>query len=115
MVNRCINPACPTEFRLLNSGDLYTVERPGSEAEFFWICSSCASRFNLFLDPTGVVSLRARANGEQNHPPLLKASLRLVAHARRHMPWHHAVPSGSAKFPASQAGRSNRAVESHSY
>ena len=113
MVNRCINPACQTEFRLLNSGDLYAVERPDSEAEFFWICSDCASKFNLYLDPTGVVSLRARANGENNHPPLLKASLRLVAHARRHMPWHYAVPAGSGKNPVSPKAWSAHAVESH--
>jgi hypothetical protein len=95
MVNCCINPACRIEFRLLNSGDLYAIERPSAETEFFWICADCASRFSLVLDPAGTVSLRPRGKNEQGYPPQLQARLRLVAHARRHMPWRNAVPAGA--------------------
>lgn len=104
MVNRCVNPACATEFRLLNSGDLYAIERPCSETEFFWICANCASKFELFLDASDCIALRPRGQGETIHPPQLHASLRLVARARRHMPWRHGVPAGSSSHFVNHGG-----------
>src|SRR5579863_3730884 len=104
MVNVCVNPACGTEFRLLNTGDLYAIEKPSAQTEFFWICAECASRFSLYLDPEGVPVLRSRGDPEQTHPPRLQARLRLVAHARRHMPWQNAVPAGTGpRFDTSGA------------
>jgi hypothetical protein len=100
MVNCCANPACRTEFRLLDSGDLYAIERTSADTEFFWICSNCSSRFNLSLDSMGKVLLTPRGDREQPHTPQPQARLRLVARARRHMPWRHAVPAGVG--PASE-------------
>ena len=94
MVNCCVNPACRTELRLLNSGDLYAIEKPSADTEFFWICTNCSSRFNLCLDSMGMISLQPRGESEPTHPPQIQARLRLVARARRHMPWRHAVPAG---------------------
>jgi hypothetical protein len=95
MVNRCANPVCRTEFRLLNSGDLYAIEEPNGTTEFVWICSNCASRFSLYLDPAGIVSLEPRGGRQQAHSPQLKASLRLAAHARHYLPWRHAIPASA--------------------
>jgi len=41
MVSCCVNPACRTEFRSLNTGVLYAVERRSVDTEFFWLCSAC--------------------------------------------------------------------------
>jgi hypothetical protein len=94
MVNRCVNPACRTELRLLNSGNLYALERPLAGTDFFWLCSKCAATLVPFLDSMGIVSLRPREDSQPANPPDTTSTLRLVAHARRHMPWRHTVPAG---------------------
>jgi hypothetical protein len=94
MVNSCVNPACRTQFRLLHSGDLYVIERPATATGLFWICSDCASSFRPYLNADGKVSFEPREDGAQERSPQLQATLRLVAHARRHMPWRHDVPAG---------------------
>jgi hypothetical protein len=35
MVSCCVNPACRAEFRSLNTGDIYAVERRSADTEFF--------------------------------------------------------------------------------
>jgi hypothetical protein len=53
MVNRCVNPACHAEFKLLNAGDLYAHESRSSSTEFFWLCTACADSFDLLSGPGG--------------------------------------------------------------
>ena len=92
MVNRCVNPACREEFKLLNAGDLYAHEKRSADTEFFWLCSTCASRFDLRLDPMGRVSLRPR--GGRPLPPHPEGLLRLVSRAVAPTPRSQAMPSG---------------------
>jgi hypothetical protein len=94
MINQCVNPACRIEFRLFNSGDLYAIDRPHGYPEYFWVCSTCASQFNVSVDPMGFVSLRPRSERDQEHSADPHVILRLVAHAARHMPWRRSVPAG---------------------
>jgi len=99
MVNCCVNPACHTEFKLLSCGDLYALERRFS-AEFFWLCSACASRFDLYLDGMGCVSVRPRGDKGQGHPPQPDPNFRVVARAVRRVPWRHAIPAGERAIAA---------------
>jgi len=94
MMNRCVNPACRTELKLLNSGDLYALERPLAASDYFWLCSKCASKLIPILDSMGIVSLKPREDNPTVTPPHATCVLRLVAHARRHMSWRHTVPAG---------------------
>jgi hypothetical protein len=104
MINQCVNPACRTEFRLFNSGDLYAVDRPHGYPEYFWVCSSCASKFNVSVDPMGLVSLRPRPEGHPASKVLAHSNLRLVAHATRRLPWRRAIPAGTHPDAASGGG-----------
>jgi hypothetical protein len=104
MVNCCVNPACGTEFRLVHSGDLYAIDRPYTDTEFFWICSNCSSRFDLALDSMGRLLLRPREDSQPAYTPPFPARLRLVARARRHMPWRHAVPAGIGPMADNSGG-----------
>ena len=92
MVNRCVNPACREEFKLLNAGDLYAHEKRYANTEFFWLCSACASRFDLRLDQVGRVTLRPR--GDRGLPPHPDGTLRLISRAVRPPARAHAIPSG---------------------
>ena len=92
MVNRCANSVCRAEFKLLNAGDLYAHEKLHSDTEFFWLCSPCASGFNLRLDAMGSVQLRPR--GERALPPHRDGSLRLISRAVRPASLLHTMPSG---------------------
>lgn len=94
MTNRCVNPACRTELKRLNSGDLYALKRLDVVTDYFWLCSNCASTLIPVLDPLGIVSLKHREDSQSTNPPGSSSTLRLVAHARRHMPWQHTVPAG---------------------
>jgi hypothetical protein len=78
MVNPCINPACRAEFRLLRVGDVYAVERPYAETELVWICSACASDFELAFDPSGVFSVSRRAGRKEPLPLSPHGTFRLV-------------------------------------
>ena len=53
MVSSWVNPACSTEFKLLNTGDIYALERRYSNTEFFWLCSACVLVVALCLDAAG--------------------------------------------------------------
>lgn len=41
MASRCVNPACRTEFKFSNTGDLYALERRSADTGFFWLCFAC--------------------------------------------------------------------------
>jgi hypothetical protein len=94
MIDQCVNPACRTEFRLFNSGDLYAIDLPHRDPEHFWVCSACASKFNVSVDPMGIVSLVPRSELDPASPVHPHVNLRLVAHAARRMPWRRCVPAG---------------------
>jgi hypothetical protein len=94
MVNHCINPDCRAEFDVLSSGDLYAYERRSVDTEFFWLCSECAARYDLHLDPACSVALRARG-ADHGAPPRPGCKLRLVTRSRRSMPRLQTVPSGN--------------------
>jgi hypothetical protein len=81
MVNNCVNPICRTAFRLLESGDLYALERQTANTEFFWLCPECASRFELHLNAWGGVVMRFRGEKGEDDLHLSDVSLSLVAHA----------------------------------
>jgi len=99
MVNRCLNPDCRMEFRLLNAGDLYAYESRRSDTEFFWLCSTCASRLELYVDALGSVSVRARNAVERMPPPHPDGGLRLVSRSSRPLPRPETVPAGERKPP----------------
>jgi hypothetical protein len=94
MVNHCISPNCRVEFDVLSSGDLYAYERRSLDTEFFWLCSACAARNDLYLDAAGRISLRARGAFHHGSPPHPGSKLRLVTRSKRSMPRLQTVPSG---------------------
>jgi hypothetical protein len=98
MVNRCVNPACHEEFKLLNAGDLYAHERRSTGTEFFWLCATCAASFDLYLDPEGSVTVRARSATSRAQPPHPDGYLRLVSRSRKPAPRPHTMPSGERTF-----------------
>ena len=94
MISCCVNPACRAEFKLLNAGDLYAHERPSDDTEFFWLCSACAPKVDLQLDPNGRVSVRPRSDINLARPPHPDGDLRLVARPMKRLPWRHMMPFG---------------------
>jgi hypothetical protein len=60
MVTKCLNPLCGAPFQYLRCGKLFLVNsrdyRDGRidvrhrEAEYFWLCDSCAARMTLNLN-----------------------------------------------------------------
>jgi len=94
MVDCCINPACRADFKLLSGGDLYALERRSADTEFFWLCSECASVFDLSLDALGRVGVRQRGDrGEYLRSPHPEGNLRLVTRAVRSLPWRDDTPA----------------------
>jgi hypothetical protein len=94
MVSCCVNPACRVEFKLLNAGDLYAHERPNANTEFFWLCSSCCSKFELQLDVDGCVSVRPRGHVPGPQPPHPGGHLHIVTRPIGRKPWRHSIPAG---------------------
>lgn len=80
MVRCCINSACHAEFTVLSGGAVYAYERPSADTEFFWLCSACAPKFELYLDSKGCVLVRERNNLIHPQPPDPDRRLRLVVH-----------------------------------
>ena len=81
MVSCCANPACRIEFKLLNGGDLYALERRSADTEFFWLCSACVPLVALRLDAMGGISARPRSDALRPQPPHSDSLLRLVYRA----------------------------------
>jgi hypothetical protein len=92
MVKRCVNSSCREEFKLLNGGDLYALERRSVNTEFFWLCSACARVHELYLDPMGYVSVRDGGLIHRMPPPHPDANLRLISRMMRPRP--DTMPSG---------------------
>jgi len=100
MVDCCANPACRAEFRLLNSGDLYALERRSQDTEFFWLCSACFAHYELQLDSHGKPAIIPRATRQYTRPAAPEATLRLICCAIRRIPWRNTGPSNE---PAPEA------------
>jgi hypothetical protein len=79
MISCCANPSCRVEFRFLNGGDLYALERELENTQFFWVCPACSRYLVLELDLDGSVSaeIRSRTN-RAPHPPRPTSYLKLV-------------------------------------
>jgi hypothetical protein len=92
MLKRCVNSSCCEEFKLLNGGDLYALERRSANTEFFWLCSACAREYELYLDPIGTVSVRDGSLIHRVPPPHPDANLRLISRLMRPRP--NTMPSG---------------------
>ena len=110
MVTSCVNPACRTEFRFLNPGDLYALERRSTDTEFFWLYSAYVPRVALSLDPMGCVSVRPKSDAVRPQPPHPDGYLRLVAQRKLRTPWHRAslargltLSSGYGRDPLSSS------------
>ena len=110
MVSCCVNPACRTEFRSLNTGVLYAVERRSADTEFFWLCSACVPVVALSLDPMRCVSVRPQSDAVRPQPPHPDGYLRLVAQRELRTPWHRAslargltLSSGYGRDPLSSS------------
>ena len=87
MVSCCVNPACRTEFRSLNTGNIYAVERRSADTEFFWLCSACVPVIALSLDSTGSISVGPRVGAGHLQAPHPDSRLRLVYSPAEHTPW----------------------------
>jgi hypothetical protein len=94
MVQRCVNPCCREELRLLNAGDLYAYGRGSDGIEFFWLCAECASKFDLCLDPTGRVSVRPRSLIDRAQRADPAGDFRLISRTRKPAPRLRTMPSG---------------------
>ncbi len=62
MLGKCTNPSCSASFRYLQEGILFRLEAdPGlrlpnpKQAEYYWLCRSCAPAMTLRLSQEGKV------------------------------------------------------------
>ncbi len=94
MVNRCSNHDCRAEFKVLNGGNLYALERKSADTEFFWLCSACTSVFELYLDPAGCVSVRAQSPMHRSSPPHPEGNLRCISRYIQPALRPNTMPSG---------------------
>jgi hypothetical protein len=94
MVNCCANPACCVEFKLLNGGSLYALERRTVDTEFFWLCPACSSTFDLRLDAKGRTVVMSQGEISHARRPCPDGDLRLVSRPTRRLRWQHTTPSG---------------------
>jgi hypothetical protein len=85
MVNCCVNPGCIAGHKLLRIGDVYAIERLGARTEYVWICSTCASGYEVCLDATGAAMVGHRS-GEGAQPPNSYARLYLLKRGARGVP-----------------------------
>jgi hypothetical protein len=98
MVSHCINPACRIELKCFDNGHLYAHDRGAVAAEFFWLCSSCASQLVPYLDSTGRVSVMLRSDSRGSPPSRIDGYLRLVTSPMKKNPWSTSVPAGLRKL-----------------
>ena len=99
MVSRCCNPDCQTEFRFLNTGDLYALDRRSMDTEFFWLCSACVPLVSLFLNQTGSVAVGPKLMGGLRQRPDHNGRLRLVYNSLEHTPWLRACRTRELMLP----------------
>lgn len=58
MLNKCANPACPSQLHYFRDGQLFQVERdseadgssPSHNVEHFWLCGRCSETMVLLYD-----------------------------------------------------------------
>ncbi len=104
MIDCCANPACTTEFRFLNGGDLYALEREFENTHFFWVCPACCRFLILRLGrDCGVFAEPRSGSGTSgfSYPPREEACLKLVYRQPR------LLCTGESKGPALvQTGKS---------
>lgn len=77
MVKRCVNPECRNEFRQLNTGDLYSLERASADTRFVWLCSACAGKMAISVNGAGEVSVVQLCGATIRTPASHTARLRL--------------------------------------
>ena len=56
MIGHCFNSECNEELRYLREGSVYQREIGDGRdfhAEFFWLCQTCSSTFNVVSDDNG--------------------------------------------------------------
>jgi hypothetical protein len=106
MVSCCVNPACRIEFRSLNTGVIYAVERRSADTEFFWLCSACVLVVALSLDSMGNVSVGPKCDAGHLQAPHPDSRLRLVYSPVENTPWLRAglargltLPDGHECYP----------------
>lgn len=96
MIDCCANPACMTEFRFLNGGDLYALEREFENTQFFWVCPACSGLLVLRLGCDCHVFAQSRAGSSGFfYPPREEACLKLVYSQARQV-----SRTGEGKGPA---------------
>lgn len=62
MVSHCANPDCGNEFLYLRDGELFVVKsQQQPSANYYWLCSSCASHLRIINDPRHGVLISARS------------------------------------------------------
>ena len=114
MVSCCANPACRIEFKLLNGGDLYALERRSADTEFFWLCSACVPMVALRLDAMGGVSARLRSDALRPQPPHSDSLLRLVSRfSMDRTPWHRANRVQGRRFQSEPAQSALHSAQPH--
>jgi hypothetical protein len=85
MDNCCVNPNCTAGHKFLRIGDVYAIEGPGAKTECVWICSVCASSFDVSLNSQGV-ALVTRHTANPQPPPPAGFKLSLVARGEQGVP-----------------------------
>ena len=98
MVQHCFNAACRQEFQLLHAGDLYAMERKSGDTEFFWLCSDCASRFELRLNFSGFVTLSDVRASRATRRPSAESELHLISRCARPAPRLDSRPTGERHY-----------------
>ena len=98
MVNRCSNADCRAELKALNGGDLYALERRSADTEFFWLCSACARKSALYLDPTGCISVRVWSIMYRAQPPHPDCNLRLISRSIQPTPRLQTLPASERAY-----------------
>jgi hypothetical protein len=76
---------------------LYALERRSRDTEFFFLCSNCAGRYDLYLDPAGGVSIRPRGTAYRGLPTHSEEGLRVVTRSTSSLPRLKTVPSGERR------------------
>ena len=82
MVKRCANPECAHEFRHLNTGDLYMLDRASADTRFVWLCAECAATMAVSINSAGEVSVGRQRGSTTRMPANRAARLRLFSGCR---------------------------------
>jgi hypothetical protein len=81
MVSKCANPPCSASFRYFREGRLFEIEvtadhikgpvdaqrKPHRKVEYYWLCSSCATKLTVKTDAErGVVTVPLVGNATRH-------------------------------------------------